>query len=99
MFMAREVLTSRPGGVRDLVRKFQAMGAVMEEMGVEPFRLYTDVAAEQFWTLVLEREYETLDEVHELEAKVMSDERAQAAMAGYHDLVREGRRELYKVEA
>ena len=98
MFMAREVLTCRPGGVRDLVRKFQALGAVMEEMGVEPFRLYTDVAAEQFWTLVLEKDYETLDEIAAVEAKVMGDDRAKAVMDGYHDLVVSGRRELYRIE-
>ena len=32
-------------------------------------------------------------------SKVMSDQRAQAAMSGYHDLVRNGRREMYKVES
>ena len=98
MFMAREVLRCRPGRVREVIGKFQALGAVMEEMGLEPFRLYTDVAAEQFWTLVLERDYETLDEVAALEAKVMGDDRAKGAMEGYHELVLSGRREIYKVE-
>jgi hypothetical protein len=98
MFMVREVLSCRPGKVGALVEKFQQIGEIMDSMGLAPFRIYTDVSGEQFWTLVLEREYESLDEVPELESRVMGDERAQAAMAGYHDLVREGRREIYKVE-
>jgi hypothetical protein len=71
----------------------------MRSMHEEPFRLYTDVAGEPFWTLVLEREYESLDGAPALESKVMSDKRAQAAMSGYHDLVKSGRREIYKVES
>jgi hypothetical protein len=98
MFMVREVLKCRPGKVGALVEKFRAVGKVMESMDLAPFRMYTDVSGEEFWTLVLEREYESLDEVPALEARVMSDEGAQAAMAGYHDLVRRGRREIYKVE-
>jgi hypothetical protein len=59
----------------------------------------TDVTGPQFWTLVLEREYASLDEVAALEAKVMGDPAAKAAMAGYHDLVDSGRREIFKLES
>jgi len=99
MYMVREVLSCEPGKVGALVKKFKALGEVMQSMDLDPFRIYTDVSGELFWTLVLEREYDSLDGVRELEAKVMGDERAQAAMAGYHDLVRTGRREIYAVEA
>ncbi|MGW8267408.1 MAG: hypothetical protein ACWGSQ_13660 [Longimicrobiales bacterium] len=98
MFMVREVLTCRPGKVGEMVKKFQALGEVMKAKGVAPFRIYTDVAAEQFWTLVLESDYETMDDIHATEARVLGDERAKSAMAGYHDLVIKGRREIYKVE-
>lgn len=98
MFMVREVLNCKPGKVGELARKFKALGAVMKAMQLEPFRLYTDVAGEPFWTLVLEREYGNLDEIVAVESRVMGDERARAAMAGYHDLVLNGRREIYKVE-
>jgi hypothetical protein len=99
MYMVREVLHCAPGKVGKLVEKFKALGALMSEMDLDPFRVYTDVSAEQFWTLVLEREYAGLDEVQELEARVMGDARAQEIMEGYHDLVRSGRREIYQVEA
>lgn len=99
MVMVREVLSCKPGRVGELVEKFKALGEVMEEMGLEPFRIYTDVAGEHFWTLVLQREYESVDDMTAVEARVMSDERAGTAMDGYHDLVVRGRREIYTVQA
>jgi hypothetical protein len=96
---SRPTSDGQPGKLRELVNKFKELGEVMKDMDLEPFRIYTDVAGEPFWTLVLERDYETLDEVVAVEQKVMADERAGGAMAGYHDLVRSGRREIYKVEA
>jgi hypothetical protein len=99
MFMVREVLHCRPGKVGSLKKMFTSLNGVMAEMKLAPFRLYTDVAGARFWTLVLERDYASLDEVHSLESKVMSDERAGKVMGGYHDLVEQGSREIYKVEA
>ena len=99
MFMVRTVMSCRPGKAGELVGKFRAVGEVMQSMGIAPFRLYTDVAGDPFWTLVAEHDYETLDAMHEVQTKVMSDAHAQASMAGYHDLVVSGRREIYKVEA
>ena len=61
MYLFREVLYCKPGKVRALAQKFKALGGVMEGMGFQPFRLYTDASGERFWTLVLESESETLD--------------------------------------
>jgi len=97
MFMVREVLSCKPGKVNALVQKFKALNEVMEALDVAPFRIYTDFAGEHFWTLVLEHEYGSLAEIVEVEANVMADERAQSAMAGYHELVTSGRRELYNL--
>lgn len=97
MLMVREVMHCQPGKVNDLVKKFQALGAVMKGMDLEPFRIYTDIAGERFWTLVLEREYADMDEITATEGRVMADDGARSAMAGYHDLVREGWREIYRV--
>jgi hypothetical protein len=99
MFLVREVLHCAPGKVGTLIKKFRELAPVMEGMGVKPFRLLTDFSGEQFWTLVLEKEYASLDEIPAVESRVMSDPRARAAMGGYHDLVLKGRREIYKVEA
>jgi hypothetical protein len=99
MFKVREVVNCKPGKVGELVKKFKAVGAVMEEMQLVPYRIYTDVAGEHFWTLVLEREYENLDDISAEESRVMADERVGSAMDGYHELVAGGRREILKAEA
>lgn len=99
MFMVRSTLNSKPGRVRELVDKFKAMNAILKDLGLDPFRLYTDVCGEAFWTMVAEREFESLGAIEETEKKVMADSRVQAAMEGYHDLVVSGKREIFKVEA
>jgi hypothetical protein len=70
----------------------------MEGKGMQPFRLLTDVSGEQFWTVVAETEAEDISEFFGREAEIMADEAFGEAMAGYHDLVADGRREIYKVE-
>lgn len=99
MFMMREVLNCRPGKVGELMGKFRALGEVMQDLGYEPFRMFTDVSGEPFWTLVLQSEAQAIGDFYEMEAKVMSDERTRSIMPGYHDLIKSGRREIYKVEA
>jgi hypothetical protein len=98
MYRIREVLYRRPGKVGEMVKKIQATAPVMERMGYPPFRVLTDVTGEQFWTAVLESDFETLDGFQAMQAAVMADPEAREAMAGYHDLVVKGRREIYKVE-
>jgi hypothetical protein len=97
MYMVREVIHCKPGTVSDLANKFKAVGEIMRTMDLEPHRLYTDLSGEPFWTLVVEREYESLDQAQALESKVFGDERSRAAMEGYHELIESGRREFYRV--
>jgi hypothetical protein len=89
----------KPGKVRELAEKFKTVNGLMGDMGLEPFRLHTDYAGAPFWTLVLEREYEELEEAQELESQVFGSEAAKSAMSGYHELIVEGQREIYKVES
>lgn len=99
MYLFREVVRCRPGKVREMVNKFKGVSGVMQRMGYPPFRIYTDVSAERFWTVILEAEAESLSAFMEMEESVMADEEARSAMAGYHDLVLEGRREIFRIEA
>lgn len=99
MYMIREVLQCKPGHVRELADKFKTVNGLMEGMGLAPFRIYTDYTGCPFWTVVLEREYEGLDEAQEVEASVFGQDAAKAAMAGYHELLVEGQREIYRVES
>jgi len=98
MYVVREVMHCRPGKVGELKKKFQGLNVVLKRLGEKPFRMLTDVCAEQFWTLVIESEYDSLDAGPALEARVMADPEARQAMEGYHELVLQGRREIYRLE-
>ena len=99
MYLIRTVMYCKPGKVRELVEKFKAVSDAAKSMGHSGFRLYTDVSGQRFWTLVAESEAESLEAYEEMQEAVMADSDAEKAMAGYHDLVQEGRREIYRVEA
>ena len=60
MLLVREVFHCRPGKVRPLLEKFQAMGKLMQSAGQPPMRLMTDLAGARYWTLVAEMEVESL---------------------------------------
>jgi hypothetical protein len=98
VFIIRDVMHCKPGKVGELVKKFSGLNPVMKRLGYPPARVLTDVSGEPFWTAVFELEAPSLDGFRDMEAKVMADKEAQDSMAGYHELVREGRREIFKVE-
>jgi hypothetical protein len=101
MLMIREVMHCKPGKVRPLVEKFLAMSKLMQKSGMGPMRVMTDVSAERYWTLVAELEVPSLKAFEEMD-KSMSEadgKEFQKIMAGYHDVVEDGRREIYKLEA
>ncbi len=98
MYMSREVFHCKPGKAKDVVAKFKKLSSVMKEMGYWSSRVYTDVSGENYWTVVMEQEIEKIDDLAEMTRKLMSDPRIAEAMKDYHDLVLNGRREIYKVE-
>ena len=56
MLLIREVFHCRPGKVRPLIEKFQAMNRIMANAGQGNMRLMTDFSGERYWTLVAEFE-------------------------------------------
>ena len=56
MLLIREVFHCRPGKVRPLLEKFQAMNRIMANAGQGNMRLMTDFSGERYWTLVAEFE-------------------------------------------
>ncbi len=98
MYMSRDIMHCKPGKVKDLVVKFKALSEALKGMGYPPFRIYTDVSGENYWTVIAEQDVESIDGMTEQARKAMSDPKVTEAMKGYHDLVVDGRRELYKVE-
>lgn len=98
MVAIREVMQCKPGKVKELLKKFKGVSDLMGSMGMPQFRFYTDLSGQPFWTLIAQIEVESVDEFMAMEAKIMSNEEAGKLMAGYHDLVESGRREIYRVE-
>lgn len=98
MYIVRQILNCKPGKVRQMVENFQAISAALRELGRQPLRLMTEVSGEPFWTLVVEMTVATVDELFETEQTVMANESIRTKMAGYHELVQSGRRELYRLE-
>jgi hypothetical protein len=99
MYIIREVLSCKPGKVRQLMDRFRTLSAAVQQTGRPPLRLLTDVSGEPFWTLIAEASVETVDEFFTMEQALMGDESMRNAMAGYHELVESGRREIYRVES
>ena len=98
MYLIREVMQCKPGKVKDMVTRFKGLSKLVQQLGYKPIRVYTDVSGAPFWTVVAVSEVESLDAFHEMEAKTMALDEARKLMSGYHDLVQQGRREIYKVE-
>lgn len=98
MYMSRDIMHCKPGKVKELVEKFKMLSDALKGMGYPPMRIYTDVSGENYWTIVSEQDVKSIDEMSEMARKAMSDPKVSAAMKGYHELVSDGRRELYKVE-
>lgn len=103
MLLIRELFYCKPGKVRPLVEKFQAMSKISEQAGQGRWRVLTDFSAERYWTLVCEFEVESLQALEEMMKGVgMTEEQGkemEKISAGYHDLVEAGRREIWKIEA
>jgi hypothetical protein len=97
MYVIREVMHCKPGKVRQMVEKFSAISAALAELGHQPLRLLTDVTGEPFWTVVAEVTIEKIDDFFAIEQQLMSNPALRATMADYHDLVDNGRREIYRV--
>lgn len=99
MYVIREVLHCKPGQVRRMIEKFRCLSAAMTDMGHEPLRLLTDVTGGPFWTVIAEIHVAAIDDFFAMEQRLMASETLRKTMAGYHDLVESGRREIYRIEA
>lgn len=99
MYVMREILHCKPGKVRPMLEKFRVLSNALEGLGHEPLRLLTDVAGEHFWTLIVEVKVEQVEQFFEAEAQLMANDKVRQVMADYHDLVENGRREIYRMES
>ena len=98
MLLIRDIMYCKPGQVRPMVEKFKTLNKVMKKMGFGGMRIMTDLSAERYWTVVAETEVESLESYGAMDKKLMKDKSLEKAMKGYHDLVEQGRREIYNLE-
>lgn len=99
MYLIREIVNCKPGKVGQMIDKFKILSAAVSDMGLPPLRLLTDVSGDPFWTLVAEATVEKIDDFFAIEHKLMANDAIRSAMAGYHDVVASGRREIYRIES
>ena len=103
MLLIRELMYCKPGKVRPLLEKFQAMAKLNEKMGMGKMRILTDFSGAPYWTLVAEFEVHNLKALEDMFAGAGANEadmkQMEELMKGYHDLVDHGGREIYKIEA
>jgi hypothetical protein len=98
MYMSREVMHCKPGKAKDLVARFKKLGDALTTRGYNNLRVYTDVSAERYWTVVMEQDVEKIDDLAEMTRTMSGDKELMKLMDGYHELVIDGRRELYRLE-
>jgi hypothetical protein len=98
MFLIRDIMYCKPGKARPMVEKFLALAKLSTSLGVGAMRVMTDVSAERYWTVVSEMEVKSLEDWSETSRTAMQSPEFQHAMQGYHDLIVEGRREIYTIE-
>ena len=98
MFLVRDIMYCKPGKARPMVDKFVALAALTQKMGMGPMRVMTDVSAERYWTVVSEWRWPTLMPSRSMSRQTMENKDVQEVMKGYHDLIDQGRREIYKIE-
>jgi hypothetical protein len=99
MLMIRDIMHCKPGQVRPMVKKFLALSALIQREGLGKMRVLTDLSAERYWTVVSEMEVESLQKWSEGMQRTMQIKDFQDVMAGYHDIVIDGRREIYTIES
>jgi len=102
MLLIREVMYCKPGKVRPMVEKFQAMNKLGDKAGMPKMRIMTDFSAERYWTVVSEFEVTDLQTLERMMAAPQGSpedmKELEKIMKDYHELVEYGRREIYKIE-
>ena len=99
MYLVRDIMYCKPGKARAMVEKFTALAKAGQKIGMGSMRVMTDVSAERYWTVVAETEVANMEQHMEMARKSMQMPEFQDIMKGYHDLVVEGRREIYQLES
>jgi hypothetical protein len=103
MYVIRDIFHCKPGKVRAMVDKFKAMNELSGGPGMPKMRIMTDFCAEHYWTIVSEMEVPDLKAFEDMMSNPQMPpetmKKFEEVMTGYHDLVVDGRREIFKIES
>jgi hypothetical protein len=106
MYLIRDIFHCKPGKVRAMVDKFKKMNELGKGSGMPQMRILTDFSAERYWTIVSEMEVADLKAYEDMmssqpNAQLTAEDmtKFEEVMTGYHDLVPDGRREIFKIES
>lgn len=97
MFVVRDVFRCKPGKAKELVEKFKKTFKSMEDYDrFTNTRIMVDAVAD-YWTVVIESDVAKLDDFERHMNEYGARPEVREAMAGYMDLVIEGRREIFRL--
>ena len=97
MYKVRDVFRCKPGKARELVARFQKTLASMErDDGFRNVQIMVDAVAD-YWTVVLEAEFESLDQFERHMSEFGTRPEVRDAMSGYMELVDGGHREIWRI--
>ncbi len=103
MYLVRDIMYCKPGKVRPMVEKFKALNTIGMRTGMPKMRISTDLCADRYWTVVSEMEVENLASWEQMMTNMGGGaedmKEFEKIMKDYHDLVDQGKREIYKIEA
>jgi hypothetical protein len=98
MYLIREVLQTKPGKAKELVKKFKQAAPYFENDGMKNLKIMTDIAT-TYWTVVMEFEVEDLGQfAKEVRGGGKPQPEVEKIMQGYIDLVDGGYREIFLIE-
>lgn len=97
MILVRNIFQLKFGKARDAIAAWKKGMAIAERLGVERFRLLTDLAGPDFYTLILEGTYQSLADFEQTSQKLMGSSEWQAWYPQVQALCEGGRREILNV--
>lgn len=96
MYVIRNTMYAKPGCGGALIEKLKAAVPHFEALGPTNVRVLTDAVATT-WTIAVEMEVDSVTTYFDmLEGRAKSEGLAEA-MSGYTELVRGGRREIFRI--
>ena len=97
MFMVRDVFRCKPGKAKELAARFKELIPDMERNDrFRNCRVMVDAVAE-YWTVVLEADFERLEDFEQHMSGFGQRDEVRRVMAGYMELVDGGSREIYRL--